>query len=695
MINISKEIANLAWYDLINKLKRILEFFNIKLNSFEAPIDGNQYGRQDGGWTEIIGGSGGVQSVNGDIVNNADPSNPIINTPSLQQVGDVDEFVWLDAGGNNIASVGSTTGGLDSVFLAATDSTALVQKSGSVIAGSTGFRLESTIDDTSKIAIAGEAVIGKDLNFEVDNTLASGNYKLAVKQDVFDTKTIIEIDALILANGLVPGATYKITGVHPTLYDDGTTSGTAIYLQALTTNILSKEGHGEFWNPKYDNTIDDGGVWNNVSVLEASNIVGVFNKGEAITANNGATGVLLNYIQDGLYVDSGSGFFWDTAISITGDVSGATANVFVNIDNRKLGANPIGSKKIHGGYTWINLTGNLGTEVDLFTLDNVNWSKLPYTNTDYNFALDIIEYDYTNDWISRRYEVEGNNNVVFTIKDNLYFQDNVNGSTVTTSAINQFQFGNIYDPSEPFGLGNNNVISSTFTCLNWIMTNAINNIIQGHSYMTENTKFISIDKNREFNGNIITNVGFIDTIVHTYGFINNNLYDIEFNTIFLCQSDIVDNTINGGSFSDISFTNTIYSNNILKDSNLQDVTLFLGNIGRNTTNATTFAHITSTAFQMDLNVFDNGTISNIISDYVKINYSRGNLFLLDFLNLNYTNKEIISTNFDNVTINIDLTAATLIFSTINTKHIYTRGDNVIRLQYYNNSDVLTFADITD
>jgi hypothetical protein len=51
---------------------------------------------------------------------------------------------------------------------------------------------------------------------------------------------------LISSNGLEAGTLYKISGVHPTLYDDGTTSGTTIYLNALTTNKLSKEGHGEF-----------------------------------------------------------------------------------------------------------------------------------------------------------------------------------------------------------------------------------------------------------------------------------------------------------------------------------------------------------------------------------------------------------------------------------------------------------------
>ena len=48
------------------------------------------------------------------------------------------------------------------------------------------------------------------------------------------TKTKAEIDTLIAGNDLVAGALYEITGVHPTLYDDGTTSGTTVYLRAIS-----------------------------------------------------------------------------------------------------------------------------------------------------------------------------------------------------------------------------------------------------------------------------------------------------------------------------------------------------------------------------------------------------------------------------------------------------------------------------
>lgn len=78
-----------------------------------------------------------------------------------------------------------------------------------------------------------------------------------------------ELNTLVLANELKVGSTYKISGVHPELYDDGTNAGTTIYLQALTSNTLSKSGHGEFWNPKYDPYHSTFGIWNNLSSWNA------------------------------------------------------------------------------------------------------------------------------------------------------------------------------------------------------------------------------------------------------------------------------------------------------------------------------------------------------------------------------------------------------------------------------------------
>ena len=120
------------------------------------------------------------------------------------------------------------------------------------------------------------------------------------------------------------GALYEITGVHPTLYDDGTTSGTTVYLRAISGSELEVQGMGKFYNPKYNQSVDGFGIWDNKMYGTFSNVVGVlkYQNKEAVTANNAATGILL--AEGMIQFVSGD---WSTATSITGAVSGATANI--------------------------------------------------------------------------------------------------------------------------------------------------------------------------------------------------------------------------------------------------------------------------------------------------------------------------------------------------------------------------------
>ncbi|RKR11582.1 hypothetical protein C8C83_3322 [Flavobacterium sp. 90] len=93
-----------------------------------------------------------------------------------------------------------------------------------------------------------------------------------------------ELDNLINNNSLIPDANYKISGVQPSLYDDGTNSGTTIFLQALTENTLSKEGHGLFYNPKYDRSINGFNIWN--SKTYTPNDAGYYAQVLSSTGNN-------------------------------------------------------------------------------------------------------------------------------------------------------------------------------------------------------------------------------------------------------------------------------------------------------------------------------------------------------------------------------------------------------------------------
>ena len=244
-----------------------------------------------------------------------------------------------------------------------------------------------------------------------------------------------EIDTLIAGNDLEANALYEITGVHPTLYDDGTTSGTTVYLRAISGSELEVQGMGKFYNPKYNQSVDGFGIWDNKMYGTFSNIVGVFdyqNK-EAITANNAATGIIL---ADGM-IQWVSGD-WSTATSITGDVSGATADV-ADFVSPSYG---VGDKVIWGGYSWTNVNGNIGASVDVLNLD-AEWTKNVYDTTNYNIAYDVIEYDYANDMIIRRFEKESNVDVKCSKAQYDFFV----GYGFTYHSISVQQFGNAFNAS--------------------------------------------------------------------------------------------------------------------------------------------------------------------------------------------------------------------------------------------------------
>ncbi len=129
-----------------------------------------------------------------------------------------------------------------------------------------GFSIEkkTILKEVEEISISKEKVLvrGADKVIkEVDKSSFGGGSVISV------TKS--ELDDLINNNSLIPGAYYKISGVHPSLYDDGTSSGTTIYLRASTVNTLEKNGHGLFYNPKYDQSLDGFGIWSNIGNFDA------------------------------------------------------------------------------------------------------------------------------------------------------------------------------------------------------------------------------------------------------------------------------------------------------------------------------------------------------------------------------------------------------------------------------------------
>jgi hypothetical protein len=207
-------------------------------------------------------------------------------------------------------------------------------------------------------------------------------------------------DQSISANTLVEGAFYKITGCATSLY-----GGTDIILQAVSTSAFTQNGTGIFYNPKY-NTYD---IWSNlIDIAGSDSLTSDYDVSENITGDGGQTGSLIGlpYVNN-LYVVSGITGDWSSVTSFSSD---STNNV-VTVGGVTASTYSAGTKVIWGGKVWENLTGSAGTSVDIFTLDNINWSGVSYNENDYNIAYDYIEYEYIYDNISYRKDFVGLNEV--------------------------------------------------------------------------------------------------------------------------------------------------------------------------------------------------------------------------------------------------------------------------------------------
>lgn len=362
--------------------------------------------------------------------------------------------------------------------------------------------------------------------------------------DLIIQVTTQELNNLISTSTLIEGVIYNITNVHPTLYDDGTTSGTSIFLQALTNNQLSKEGSGIFYNPKYDKTMNGFGIWMDLMSGTTSNIVGNFdlnNRETVIGYDSGA-----NIVSEGVIYANGlikySSGDWSLAETMEGQTSGATADIssFVNPSYG------VGDKVIYGGYCWVNLNGNIGTAIDVLNLDS-EWQKIPYNTVDYNRVLNTIEYDVLEDMIIRRYEEETSNNIVFNKSSLDYFNDNFGYSY---NAISVFQFGNAFDYILGKGMSNIKVTNSVCENINFRGSYQNNLTFDNGSQQNNLTFDSSYQYNLTFdNGSYQNNLTF-----------NNESF--QFNLTFdrSYQNNLTFD--NGSSQSALTFNNRSYQNNL-------------------------------------------------------------------------------------------------------------------------------------
>jgi hypothetical protein len=484
------------------------------------------------------------------------------------------------------------------------------------------------------------------------------------------TKSKAEIDALITANELVAGALYEITGVHPTLYDDGTTSGTTIYLRAISGNQLEVQGMGKFYNPKYNQAVDGFGIWDNKMYGTLSNVVGNFdyiNK-ESVTADNSATGLIL---ADGM-IQWVSGD-WSTAVSITGSVSGATADVVDFVTP----SYSIGDKVIWGGYSWTNVNGNVGTSTDVLNLDS-EWSKNPYDTTNYNVAYDLIEYDYANDFIVRRYNEEANIDIKCSKAQYDFFADNYGFSF---HAISVQQWGNNYDLLTSKGQLNIICNGGYNESVNFSGSGQFNLTFGSNSYQS-NLTFGS----NSYQSNLTFGSGSGQSDL-TFG---NGSY--QENLTFGSNSYQSSLTFgNGSGQSDLTFGNGSYQENLTFGNNSSQSDLTFGN------NSSQYNLIFGSGSYQENLTFGSGSSQSSLT--FGSNSSQQYLTFGSGSQLDY-NSQVISSNMQYITFNTksatvpDLSSATLIFDG-NVKEVYQRPNGALKIRYYDNSDALVIADIAD
>lgn len=488
---------------------------------------------------------------------------------------------------------------------------------------------------------------------------------------------IIEIDlvaAQYLANNsqLKKDSRYKITGCSSSLY-----GGTTLLLRSLDINKFTEEGTGIFYTPKYRDTRGSG-IWTGEVEYQASVIVGTFNENELVIADNSATGYLSPYIKSGFIIPVTGD--WSAAVSFTGDDTGATAEISDIYDIYVPLTYSIGDKTIWGGYVWQNLTGDLGSSVDDFTLDAVNWIKIPFNTTDYNIHYDKIEYDYANDLITDREDSLGNK-ISFNYRNYLWFDENIGD----LNAIKYFQFGMYFRDSgdgegSSGGVFGNKVeggFANLINCRSRVSQTTfkensyLHNVRLGHNSSITNLIF-------EQGTNIFfTTLGYgaiiKNTTLASEAFIRYCTFDA--NSVLQdtnIEQQAFLNQVTLGKNVQIS-SSTLKQGSSLNSSEFEDGDgglFYVTMEGGSTIELTTFkpdAYLTRLTL---------GKGSKIVSCVIPIDKSIENLIIEPNVEINA----------------VDFSASTFIFDTY-PRTVYKRPDGAKKIRFYNNSDVLVIYDI--
>ena len=464
--------------------------------------------------------------------------------------------------------------------------------------------------------------------------------KSLIKELIYDTNIVKvskeEIDVLILNSKLRAGTTYNISNVDIDLY-----GGSSIFLRAISVNSLELSGTGEFYTPKYKN-IPGYGIWTKLMSMTFSLSNYNFVPGEYVNGNNSSLGI---YNSTGL-IDWVSGS-WSSTTLITGSISSAT----VSISGAVSPTHVTGSNVIYGGRLWINKTGLVGNSLDDYTLDSTNWKPVEYNRFEYNLSIDDIKYDILNDRIIYRRDRHGNIVDVSNLKIDL-ITDSDYGFGMD-NPIKAFQWGNGLDNFIPIddmisfddnkrGVICNIIINSFLGCINSTAKYIWDNKLDMGSYIL--TSFID-NKSSIFNNNL-TNGGIISSMKDSF-ILNNNLYNSSISNVSLySQSSIVNCDISNGSIENSKMSVSSIVNSYLVRGTIRNL------------------HIMTSTISVSI---ENGLF-----------WSNGSWL---------ENKTIRQVRFIGVEQIIDILAATVIYNTNLRKEVYERSDGLVRIRYWDNTDI--------
>lgn len=338
----------------------------------------------------------------------------------------------------------------------------------------------------------------------------------------------------------------------------------------------------------------------------------------------------------------------------------------------------IGDKTIWGGYSWTNVNGNIGSNSDILNLDS-EWTKNMYSETDYKKVYDIIEYDYENDLISRRYEIESGNDVIFNKQDMSFTGFGFN-------AISVFQFGNMFNDNILVGIGNIKVFHAYNENINFIgkfqknldfaMNSYQYNITFDIGSYQNNIKFGigSYQDSLTFGLNSYQENLIFDAVAYQ-NLINFSDNSYQANITFGINSYQSNTTFGIGSYqSNITFVASSYQENLIFNIEAYQENLIFAAAARQY-NMT----LMDRSRQSDITFGINSCQCNFIFDIDMIQRA------IEFENNTVINSETHAINYS---------SATLISEPF-FKTIYSSPNETPRLRYFNIGDNLVIANITD